>query len=156
MKLEYGKRYVLRNGWTTSELVPSCTELYAFKANKVNDGGCMTWQADGQWGDTPGTEWDIVSEYCTTVCEAPAPEPRKLQWVPGRTYKMRNGGLVFVTLVDEGQSYPVTGFRLYPGEDAEQFPNTWTIYGKRHMGHVESSFDIVDYAYEVGETDDNT
>jgi hypothetical protein len=67
---------------------------------------------------------------------------------------MRNGGLVFVILVDEGQSYPVTGFRLYPGEDAEQFPNTWTIYGKRHMGHVESSFDIVDYAYEVGDSDE--
>jgi hypothetical protein len=64
---------------------------------------------------------------------------------------MRNGGLVFVILVDEGQSYPVAGFRLYPGEDAEQFPNTWTIHGKRHMGHVESSFDIVDYAYEVGD-----
>lgn len=155
MKLEYGKRYVLRNGWTTSALVKSICSEYPFRADSVNGGGPLTWDVNGAWGEQ-SSGFDIVSEYCESVCEEPAPEPRKLQWVPGRTYKMRNGGLVFVILVDEGQSYPVTGFRLYPGEDAEQFPNTWTIHGKRHMGHVESSFDIVDYAYEVGETDANT
>ena len=163
MKLEYGKRYVLRCGAVTEPLKRSITDHFRLFSATCHGGTLITssidvsWDDGGRWRDYDSDDpWDIVSEYCESVCEKPAPEPRKLQWVPGRTYKMRNGGLVFVILVDEGQSYPVTGFRIYPGEDAEQFPNTWTIHGRRHMGHVESSFDIVDYAYEVGETDDNT
>lgn len=157
MKLEYGKRYVMRNGKITGPVKRTGNPEYPFTAENLNYMP-VTWTEYGRQGIDPSVDScaDIVSEYCESVCEEPAPEPRKLQWVTGRTYKMRNGGLVFVILVDEGQSYPVTGFRIYPGEDAEQFPNTWTIDGKRHMGHVESSFDIVDYAYEVGETDANT
>jgi hypothetical protein len=152
MKLEYGKRYVMRNGKITGPVKRGVLEDYPFTAENP-DYMPVTWTEYGRQSiDTlTDSSADIVSEYCESVCEEPAPEVKKLQWVPGRTYKMRNGGLVFVILVDEGQSYPVTGFRLYPGEDAEQFPNTWTIHGKRHMGHVESSFDIVDYAYEVGD-----
>ena len=152
MKLEYGKRYVMRNGKITGPVKRGVLEDYPFTAENP-DYMPVTWTEYGRQSiDTlTDSSADIVSEYCESVCEEPAPEAKKLQWVPGRTYKMRNGGLVFVILVDEGQSYPVTGFRLYPGEDAEQFPNTWTIHGKRHMGHVESSFDIVDYGYEVGD-----
>jgi hypothetical protein len=152
MKLEYGKRYVMRNGKITGPVKRGVLEDYPFTAENP-DYMPVTWTEYGRQSiDTlTDSSADIVSEYCESVCEEPAPEVKKLQWVPGRTYKMRNGGLVFVILVDEGQSYPVTGFRLYPGEDAEQFPNTWTIHGKRHMGHVESSFDIVDYGYEVGD-----
>jgi hypothetical protein len=152
MKLEYGKRYVMRNGKITGPVKRGVLEDYPFTAENP-DYMPVTWTEYGRQSiDTlTDSSADIVSEYCESVCEEPAPEVKKLQWVPGRTYKMRNGGLVFVILVDEGQSYPVTGFRIYPGEDAEQFPNTWTIHGKRHMGHVESSFDIVDYAYEVGD-----
>ncbi|MFN7318404.1 MAG: hypothetical protein ACK5S6_02735 [bacterium] len=152
MKLEYGKRYVMRNGKITGPVKRGVLEDYPFTAENP-DYMPVTWTEYGRQSiDTlTDSSADIVSEYCESVCEEPAPEVKRLQWVPGRTYKMRNGGLVFVILVDEGQSYPVTGFRLYPGEDAEQFPNTWTIHGKRHMGHVESSFDIVDYGYEVGD-----
>ncbi len=152
MKLEYGKRYVMRNGKITGPVKRGVLEDYPFTAENP-DYMPVTWTEYGRQSiDTlTDSSADIVSEYCESVCEEPAPEVKKLQWVPGRTYKMRNGGLVFVILVDEGQSYPVTGFRIYPGEDAEQFPNTWTIHGKRHMGHVESSFDIVDYGYEVGD-----
>lgn len=154
MKLEIGKRYVTRYGGVTEPLRISVTEDYPYTA-KISDSTLLagfTWTEDGRQGldldvDEP---YDIVAEYCEPAPEV-TPEPRKLVWVPGRTYKTRNGGLVFIILVDEGQSYPVTGFRIYPGEDAEQFPNTWTIDGKRHMGNVESSFDIVDYAYEVGD-----
>lgn len=153
MKLEYGKRYVVGDGFITTQMQKSGMVTHPFRANVPGfASGSLTWTEDGEQG-TPDTK--IVSEYCESVSEESAPEvipePRKLVWVPGRTYKMRNGGLVFIILVDEGQSYPVTGFRIYPGEDAEQFPNTWTIEGKRHMGNVESSFDIVDYAYEVGD-----
>ena len=152
MKLEYGKRYVTRDGQLTGPLEKSCMSDYPFTSNVSTWDGKFSWNSSGsQSAYDNESPVDIVSEYCTTVCEEPAPEVKRLQWVPGRTYKMRNGGLVFVILVDEGQSYPVAGFRLYPGEDAEQFPNTWTIHGKRHMGHVESSFDIVDYGYEVGD-----
>jgi hypothetical protein len=147
MQLEYGKRYVLENGQVTGAMEAGFSQEWPFKSTVPGHNTFFTWTLDGIHGCP---EYKVVSEYCETVCDKPAPV-KKLKWVPGRTYKMRNGGLVFVILVDEGQSYPVTGFRLYPGEDAEQFPNTWTIHGKRHMGHVESSFDIVDYGYEVGD-----
>lgn len=152
MKLEYGKRYITRNGQLAGPLEKSCLVDFPFTGCVTTWDGKFTWNSSGSQGAN-GNESpiDIVSEYCESVCEEPAPELRKLVWVPGRTYKMRNGGLVFVTEVGELGSYPIVGFRIYPGEDAEQFPNTWTIEGKRHMGNVESSFDIVDYAYEVGD-----
>ncbi len=157
MKLEIGKRYVTRYGGVTEPLRISVTEDYPYTA-KISDSTLLTgftWTEDGRQGldldvDEP---YDLVAEFHEPVVveHPPQPEPRKLVWVPGRTYKMRNGGLVFVTEVGELGSYPIVGFRIYPGEDAEKFSNTWAITGKRHLGNVSSTFDIVDYAYEVGD-----
>lgn len=156
MKLEYGKRYVTRSSGTTGPLELGHLEEYPFKGTIVGAAGgslTLTWTQNGRQSVDPVADvpYDIVAEYCESVCEEPAPELRKLVWVPGRTYKMRNGGLVFVTEVGELGSYPIVGFRIYPGEDAEKFSNTWAITGKRHLGNVSSTFDIVDYAYEVGD-----
>ncbi len=157
MQLEYGKRYVTRDGSVTDPLEKSVLAEFPFKAKVTGWSGTYTWTNSGEQGAIAGdsSPLDIVSEYVETVTiPAPVPAPvKKLKWVPGRTYKMSNGGLVFVVSFSEGQSYPVMGFRLYPGEDAEEFRNTWTIDGKRHAGNVSSSFDIVDYAYEVGENE---
>lgn len=79
MKLEHGKRYVMRNG----EITPPVCDLrnhgcptddpYCFGV-QVSDRSMRYWTNDGRWqvGDADH-KWDIVAEYV---------EPQPPKWVP--------------------------------------------------------------------------
>lgn len=71
MKLEVGKRYVLRNGKVTGALLRGVTYgKFVFDAY-VPSVGTISWDADGMWLGTSGeTKFDIIAKYIE-----PAPEP---------------------------------------------------------------------------------
>lgn len=70
MKLEVGKRYVMRNGYITNAMQETGEENYAFKD------GTLSWKASGEYSTTGAvSHLDIVAEYVE-------PQPQQpLRWV---------------------------------------------------------------------------
>lgn len=85
MKLEYGKRYELRNGYTTDPMQPTGNITYPFSARIVETNQVTDWVADGAWlhsALSKGREYanDVIREIPDAPLQPPVHPDREAEY----------------------------------------------------------------------------
>lgn len=141
VRLEEGKRYVLRDGRVTGPMHAKEHRTYNWWAGV--EGFILSWTDDGKfraWMDASAQ--DVVSEYVEAVEEPQLKEPQlKLKLEEGKRYVCRNGDVTTPLVWDD-----VGGKTDYPWDGSvDGRYKCWTVDGKLWLeeSNIEHDFDLV-------------